>query len=139
MQTTFSPLVTAAVLPVTSRSTEQLPQFAGNQAPSAAPDSARMVPVVNGRSDELAAGLQNGEQKQPDAQTLGESVKQLNDTVSLFNRDLQFTTDEESGAHVVKVVNRSTKEVIRQIPSEEAVRLAQALGRLQGLLVSDKA
>jgi flagellar protein FlaG len=138
MQTTFSPLVNVAVQPVATRSTEQLPQFAGNQALAAVPDSEQAVAVVNGKDNGLAASLQNGEQKQPDEQTLGQSLKQLNDTVSLFNSDLEFTTDKESGAQVVKVVNRSSKEVIRQIPSEEAVRLAQALDRLQGLLVRDK-
>ncbi|MDN0082647.1 flagellar protein FlaG [Crenobacter sp. SG2305] len=139
MQTTFSPLVNVATQPVATRSTEQLPQFAGNQALAAVPDSSQAVGVVNNKDGGLAATLQNGEQKQPDAETLDQSLKQLNHTVSLFNSDLEFTTDEESGTHIVKVVNRGTKEVIRQIPSEEAVRLAQALDRLQGLLVRDKA
>jgi len=139
MQTTFSPLVSAAALPVATRPTEQLPQFAGNQAPAAVPDGDRVVPVINGRDNELAANLQNGEQQLPDEQTLGQSLKKLNTTVALFNSDLEFTTDKDTDTPLVKVVNRSTKEVIRQIPSEEAVRLAQALDRLQGLLVRDQA
>ena len=40
---------------------------------------------------------------------------------------------------MVKVIDRSTKEVIRQIPSKEMLELAQALERLQGLLIRQQA
>ena len=39
----------------------------------------------------------------------------------------------------MKVVDASTDEVIRQIPSEEIISIAKALDKLQGLLVEQKA
>jgi flagellar protein FlaG len=36
-------------------------------------------------------------------------------------------------------LDSQSKEVIRQIPSEEAIQLAQALDKLQGLFVKAKA
>jgi flagellar protein FlaG len=68
-----------------------------------------------------------------------EAVKQLSDFVSQNRPELSFSVDEASGVHVVRIVDTTTKEVIRQFPSEEAIQLAQALDKLQGLFVKDKA
>lgn len=57
----------------------------------------------------------------------------------MFNSDLIFSVDEKSGEHVIKVVDKSTKEVIRQIPSEEAIQIKESIDRFQkGLLVNLK-
>ena len=53
--------------------------------------------------------------------------------------DVQFTVDDESGIRVIKVVDPETKEVIRQMPSKEAVEIAKALGKLQGMLIKQTA
>ena len=58
---------------------------------------------------------------------LDDAVSQLNDFVQTVQRDLQFEVDNELGQTIVKVVDQSTKEVIRQIPDELALRLAENL------------
>jgi flagellar protein FlaG len=58
---------------------------------------------------------------------LDEAVSQLNDFVQNVQRDLQFEVDNDLGQTIVKVVDQSTKEVIRQIPDELALRLAENL------------
>lgn len=58
---------------------------------------------------------------------LDDAVSQLNDFVQNVQRDLQFEVDNELGQTVVKVVDQSTQEVIRQIPDEVALRLAENL------------
>ena len=55
-----------------------------------------------------------------------------------INNSLQFSIDDDSGRTVVKVVDRQTEEVLRQIPSEEMLDIARALGKLKGLLVEQK-
>lgn len=47
--------------------------------------------------------------------------------------------DDETGIHVVKVMDINTQEVIRQYPSEEILSLAKSLDKLQGLLIRQKA
>ena len=54
-------------------------------------------------------------------------MSQLNDFVQNVQRDLQFEVDNELGQTIVKVVDQSTQEVIRQIPDEVAMRLAEKL------------
>ena len=58
---------------------------------------------------------------------LDEAVSQLNDFVQNVQRDLQFEVDNNLGQTVVKVVDQQTQEVIRQIPDEVALRLAEKL------------
>jgi flagellar protein FlaG len=52
---------------------------------------------------------------------------------------LRFHIDEETGKTIVSVVDPSTGQVVRQIPSEEALALARHLGDAHGVLVNLKA
>ena len=70
---------------------------------------------------------------------LNQALQQINDTVRTFSQKLEFSVDKDTEAFVVKVVDRETKEVIRQIPSEEVLNIAKALDKLQGLLIKDQA
>jgi flagellar protein FlaG len=71
--------------------------------------------------------------------SLEQAVDRLKQFVSPTDADINFAIDGTSGVAVVKIVDRSTKDVIRQIPSEEAISLAMALDKLQGLFVREKA
>ena len=62
---------------------------------------------------------------------LGKAVEDVNQFVNSQGRTLNFSVDEESGKPVVKVIDFETKEVIRQIPSEEVLTMAKAIKRLQ--------
>lgn len=68
-------------------------------------------------------------QKRNEAQRkdLDAAVSQLNDYVQSVQRDLQFEVDNEMGQTIVRVVDQQTQEVIRQIPDEVAMRLAEKL------------
>lgn len=44
--------------------------------------------------------------------------------------------DEETGRSVVRVVNKETGEVIRQIPPEELLTLVARMRQLSGLIFS---
>ena len=51
--------------------------------------------------------------------------------------NLKFSTDEKTGKTVVALVDPSGK-VLRQVPSDEALKVAEQIGRFQGLLVDLK-
>jgi flagellar protein FlaG len=70
---------------------------------------------------------------------LQNSVKQLNDVAKLYSSQLEFSVDKETNIQVVKVVDQETQKVIRQIPSEDAIRIAKAIDDFRGLLLKDKA
>jgi flagellar protein FlaG len=57
------------------------------------------------------------------------AVAQMNEYIQSTQRDLHFSYDANSGETVVKVLDRNTQEVIRQIPDEIFLRLAQQLDK----------
>lgn len=75
----------------------------------------------------------------PKPEELDQAVEAVNEFVKPFNNALNFSVDQESKTTVVKVIDQSTKEVIRQIPSEEMLALAKALDTMKGLLIQQKA
>lgn len=82
------------------------------------------------QTDSVPAGndLPASEENQPvNEQQLREVVEQLNDHVQAINRDLHFSVDDDSGKTIIKVTNSETEELIRQIPSEEVLRISRNL------------
>lgn len=67
------------------------------------------------------------EQAENQRQQLDQAVSQINDYVQNVQRSLQFSIDEISGRNVVKVIDKQTEEVIRQIPTEEVLTIARTI------------
>ena len=70
--------------------------------------------------------------------TLEEATEHLNQQMSRNSRDLTFSVDNEVNKVVVTVKNRISGEVVRQIPSEVALRVAHNLDDVKGLLQDGK-
>jgi len=70
---------------------------------------------------------------------LDSAVKTANKFMLALSQNLQFSIDKDTEKVVVKLVDNSTKEVVKQIPSEEMLAIAKALDKFQGLLVKEKA
>ncbi|QBC45006.1 flagellar protein FlaG [Iodobacter fluviatilis] len=73
-----------------------------------------------------------------DAKEVKQAVEKLNQAVQGFSDSLQFSVEEETKLPIVKLIDTKTKEVIRQFPSEEAISIAKAIDRFQGLLIKDR-
>ena len=82
------------------------------------------VSSLEGDKDEKETVLDNTLQ-------LDEAVKKVSDFLSAQNRDLLFNIDEQTQRTVVTVKDSSSGEVIRQIPSEEILKLADRIQELQ--------
>jgi flagellar protein FlaG len=68
-------------------------------------------------------------------QTTAAVAQQLEHYLRSVGRSVQFSIDEESGETVVSIRDAETGEMIRQIPSAEALRLAQSLGSQSSSLI----
>ncbi len=76
----------------------------------------------------------------------GVSRKQVEDAVSTIQefvqsvrRSINFSLDDGSGRVLVKVTDADSGDVIRQIPSEEALQLAESLEGVRSLLFKAEA
>ncbi len=104
------------------------------------------IPVantVNTTAKAPAAVMTANAVQQPDAATaqsqVGQALQSINKALQKLSSNLEFTVDEESNRTIVKVMDNQTQEVIRQMPSVEAIEISKALDKLQGLLVRQKA
>lgn len=66
-------------------------------------------------------------------------VAKANDAMKSSQSNVLFTVDPDSGERVVKVVDKETQEVLRQIPTVEMLKIAKAIEKMQGVLVSTQA
>ena len=83
--------------------------------------------------------LPPAEREAPTPERVAQAVQQIQSYLSDSQRQLQFQVDVDSGRTIVRVVNPETKEVIRQIPGDEVLKLARAVGSNGGRLFSDLA
>ena len=94
---------------------------------------------VEGTTRGSALDEKNISHPQAQEKALDELVTNLNQHVQRTTRALQFSIDERHGRPIVSVIDKETNEVIRQIPTEVALQVADALDEMTGLLVSERA
>ena len=70
---------------------------------------------------------------------VGQALQSINKALQKLSPNLEFTVDADSNRTIVKVMDTQTQEVIRQMPSVEAIEISKAMDKLQGLLVRQKA
>ncbi|MFT6898253.1 MAG: flagellar protein FlaG [Paraglaciecola sp.] len=63
--------------------------------------------------------------------SVDEALIQINDFVQSKNRQLNFSVDEDSGRQIIKVTDGASGDVIRQIPTEEVLKLSTRIQELQ--------
>jgi flagellar protein FlaG len=76
---------------------------------------------------------------QPSRDVVAKAAEQIQSFVQSMGRNLSFSIDQTTGYHVVRVVNPETNETIRQLPSEELLRIAQHMTQLNSALVNQRA
>jgi len=75
----------------------------------------------------------------PAREVVAKAAEQIQSFVKSMGRDLNFSVDQTTGYHVVKVIDPNTGEVVRQLPSKELLDIARSMADLQNVLVSQKA
>lgn len=66
-------------------------------------------------------------------------VSKLQSKYQHIQRDLNFSVDEGTGSVVVKVLDGDSGKVIRQIPSEDLLKLAERMDDVRSLMLNEKA
>ena len=72
-------------------------------------------------------------------EAVAKAAAQIQNFVQEMGRNLSFTIDKTTGYNVVRVINPETNEVIRQLPSEELLKIARSMEQLNIVLVNQKA
>ena len=75
----------------------------------------------------------------PPLEALKSAAEQIESYLRSIGRQLEFRIDEETGRTVISVLDLETGDLVRQIPSEETLRLARALGTQLNVLIDQLA
>ncbi len=106
---------------------------------TAAPSTTRRVSPGKAKASAEEA---TGTPAPPTGSTGGLSglVNDINDLVyELSATTVTFDVDDATGRHVVRVLNKETGDVIRQLPPEALLNLVARMRQLTGLIFSEEA
>jgi flagellar protein FlaG len=67
----------------------------------------------------------------PSIEQVEEALQVINKAAVFEQRSLSFMVDEASGRSIIKVMDKTNDQLIRQIPSEELLKVAQDIKKLQ--------
>jgi flagellar protein FlaG len=108
------------------------PQGSAPQAAAAPQPAAVQVQTLPGQSGQAPAV--------PERAQVEDAVAKVKVQIqSISSNSLDFSIDDNSGKTIVRVTDRESGELIRQIPSQEMLEIARSMDRLQGILVKQKA
>lgn len=85
------------------------------------------------------AELASGQPSQPSDPPNAAELEELNVLLQVHQQHLSFSIDEKSGATVMKVIDTESGDIIRQMPSESWLKLAQELSASSSGLLNDRA
>ncbi|MFJ7883211.1 flagellar protein FlaG [Pseudomonas sp. NPDC096917] len=105
------------------------PAAVGPSSPAPAP-----VAIPRAEVDDIALPG-----KPPERVEVEKAVSDLREFAQSTQRQLDFSIDDTTGIMVVKVIATQSGEVIRQLPSEVALKLAQNLADPNSLLFNASA
>ena len=111
-------------------------QSAPLPAPEVTSPTTSGVALVTPATQDTAAA-----QTEPSLGQVQKAVQKINTSLASQSQGIEFSIDSSSHRIVVKVVDQSNNQVIRQIPSKEALAIADSLDQssTQGLLIKQQA
>ena len=65
-------------------------------------------------------------------------ISELNEAMVSRNKAVLFSTDPQTGKDIVRITNSNTGELIRQMPSVEALKAMQNIDEMMGLIFNKR-
>lgn len=106
------------------------------------------VSVTNVQAEEEKAGSEgNGSQQQQekmDPQTpetpehLKKMIAEMNRKINNSNEEAVFGVHEKTNRIMIKILNKDTKEVIKEFPPEKTLDMIASIWEMAGILVDEK-
>ena len=117
------------------------PPTAGNNAQRTA-STARTArvpdPVSKAPAAKAAADAKEAEDKLS-ARQVQQSLQEINKVMAGLSISVQFKIDPDYKELIINVVDQDTGKLIRQIPTEEVVKMSKVMDNLKGLLFAQSA
>ncbi|AUC87630.1 flagellar biosynthesis protein FlaG [Alteromonas sp. MB-3u-76] len=138
IQNTQGGQVFATALPVKGEMSLQSPQVQQSEVSNSNEISSQSVPLntenlrnVTQDLPQVIQGTTDIKNNLEDDSQLGNAISRVESFLQGQNRNLSFSIDENTKRSVVTVLDSDSGDVIRQIPSEEILMLAERIQNLQ--------
>lgn len=111
--------------PISEATVRQVAAEAPKRAPAVRAEVAKQSVRQEGDAVNEAREAAAAEEARVSEQRLEQALEQINAKASGLSPSLRFEPDADSGVVIIKVLNRETGEVIRQLPPEAVVKAAE--------------
>ena len=81
-------------------------------------------------------GMKEQQQQQPSNEQIKKAVEQMNK--SMFNSEAVFGIHEGTNRVTIKIVDKDTKEVIKELPPEKTLDMVAKVWEMAGILVDER-
>jgi flagellar protein FlaG len=103
--------------------------------PSLFGDAVEVSPEAVALSAQKGAETQQQSETQDASESSLKNIREAIQAAEKRSTTVKFSVDEDNGELIVKVVNKETGDVVREVPPEEVRELRKALAEMKGLLV----
>ncbi|MCZ6525136.1 MAG: flagellar protein FlaG [Gammaproteobacteria bacterium] len=135
MVTEANAQVRQAVTAVTGNLRNQQKQSSAAVKESAASPEVRQGLPTETESVSPAQEAKGSSNRPLSPEQLDKMVDDLNSFIQDVRRELRFSVDRDSGQTIIKVIDSKSQQVVRQIPPEDIVGMAELLDGRSGLLM----
>ncbi len=85
--------------------------------------------------DQQKVGKENGNEK-PSREAVEKTLVKVNELAKSLSRKLSFTYDDRIDKIIVRVMEGDGEKIVRQIPTEEMIRLSLKMDEIMGMLIN---
>ncbi len=118
----------------------KMEQSTGDNYPAASVQEVQKIDktlnVVQDSRQKGNSSEQGSEQKQPGNEQIRKAVEQMNK--NMFNSEAVFGIHEATNRVTIKIVDKDTKEVIRELPPEKTLDMIAKVWEMAGILVDER-
>ena len=70
--------------------------------------------------------------------TIDNTISETNSKIKMSNTQLQYSIDEETQRISIKIIDKDTEKVIREVPPEETLEAIKKIWEIAGIIVDEK-
>lgn len=105
---------------------------------TAKPNVQKTQEASSDTSPTTSSKVKNRQDKQEIQKHLNQTVKKLNDQMDSLNINIKFGFNDKIDTMFVDVTEKHTGKLIRKIPSEETMKLAEKMKEIIGMIFDKK-
>ncbi len=99
-------------------------------------DTTKVVENTDQKSDSYNKDRENSEQQQPSIEQLHKAVEDINK--KMMNSEAVFGFHDKTNRVTIKIVDKESKKVIKELPPEKTLDLIAKAWELAGIMVDEK-